>query len=123
MKSLMHIMVVEDALNKHDQEQLKVASSASVEGRSEHVCCDLCGENPCVWVAERAALIANNDNEHGHMFYLVNKTRRKIAFRHMFWVVNGGPGQKGVRKRLPECVESGVGALFPDNNFMGFKEE
>jgi hypothetical protein len=40
----------------------------------------------------------------------------------MFWVVNGGPGQKGVRKQLPECIEKGVRALFPDNQYMGYKE-
>jgi hypothetical protein len=72
---------------------------------------------------ERVAVIANDENKHGHTFTINNKTRRKLAYRHMFRVVNGGPGQKGVRRRLPECVETGVRALFPDEEYMGFKEE
>jgi hypothetical protein len=31
--------------------------------------------------------------------------------------------RKRVRKRLPECVETGVRALFPDDQYMGFMEE
>jgi hypothetical protein len=85
--------------------------------------CDFCDENPCVWVCQREAVVTNNENEHGHTFTIVNKTRHKIAFSHMFRVVNGGPGQKGVRKQLPECVEKGVRALFPDDQYMGYKEE
>jgi hypothetical protein len=38
--------------------------------------------------------------------------------------MEGGPGSKGVRTWLPECVEKGVRALFPDSEgkFMGFME-
>jgi hypothetical protein len=123
MKSLMHDMVV-DALAKH--ENTMAASErlrAEARGRENSVLCSLCGENPCFWIQERVAVIANDENEHGHTFTIDNKSRRKLAYRHMFRVVNGGPGQKGVRKRLPACVETGVRALFPDEEYMGFKEE
>jgi hypothetical protein len=38
----------------------------------------------------------------------------------MFRIVNGGPGEKGVRKHLPECVETCVRALFLDDQYMRF---
>jgi hypothetical protein len=42
----------------------------------------------------------------------------------MLWAVNR-PGEKGIRKKLPGCVQVGVRALFPDKQaqYMGFKEE
>ena len=76
-----------------------------------------------MWSSERDTIIAKDEIEHGHTFTVVNSTRCKIAYHHMFVVTNGGYGQKGVRKRLPECVEIGVRALFPDAEHMGFKEE
>jgi hypothetical protein len=119
MKELMHDMVV-DALTKSDNE--KIQNSCVEEEKEPCLFCG-CGESQCVWVSHRDAVIANDENEHGHTFAIVNKTRRKIAFRYMFRVINGGPGQKGIRKRQPECVENGIRALFPDTEYMGFKEE
>jgi hypothetical protein len=56
--------------------------------------CDLCGDYPCVWIVQRAAVVANDEHEHGHTYNIENKTRRKVGYRHMFRVVNGGPGEK-----------------------------
>jgi hypothetical protein len=120
MKNLMHDMVMH-SLSKNQKKEMVVTS---IEKDSGNDClCDLCGENPCVWVTERETVIANDEIEHGHILAMVNKTRRKIAFRHMFRVINGGPGQKGVRKRLPVCVENGIRAVFPDEEYMGFRED
>jgi hypothetical protein len=85
--------------------------------------CEVCLETPCVWVAQSDAVIANDENEHGNLLTVTNSTRRRIAFKHMFHVINGGYGQKGVRKRHPACVEDGIRALFPDAVHMGFKEK
>jgi hypothetical protein len=74
-------------------------------------------------VGKEANVLANDQLEHGHVIGVENKTRRQIAFRHMFRVIHGGGGQKGVRTRLPVCVENGVRTLFPDKHYMGFKEE
>jgi hypothetical protein len=85
---------------------------------------NFCGNCPCVWIAEHQAVIANDQNENGHTFTIYNKTHRKIAYKHMFQAVNG-PGQKCMRKTLPELVEFGNRALFPKEQaqYMGFKEE
>jgi hypothetical protein len=85
--------------------------------------CESCGELPCVWTTERDTVVAKDEMEHGHTNAIANSARRKVAYRHMFYVVNDGYGQKGVRKRLPVCVEIGIRALFPDVEHMGFKEE
>jgi hypothetical protein len=53
---------------------------------------------------------------------VTNSTHRKTSFRYI-WSVRNGIGQKNVRTKHPECVKTGIRALFPDNIFMGFKEE
>jgi hypothetical protein len=123
MRDLMHDMVVHSMTE--NQREKKLVGSDGNEDDGEDSQCDYCSENPCVWVDGRDGVIANDENENGHTFMIENKTCRKLAFRHMFRVVNGGPGEKGVRKQLPECVEFGVRALFPDEQaqYMGFKEE
>jgi hypothetical protein len=94
MKELMHDMVMQ-SLAKH-QENKKIVTTSGEEDSGSDCLCGFCGENPCVWVCQRENVIANDENEHGHApTIILNKTRRKIAFRHMFRVVNGGPGQKG----------------------------
>jgi hypothetical protein len=85
--------------------------------------CALCGDIPCVWLGELGNVVANDELEHSHMFCVENRTRRRVAYRYMFRIINGGAGQKGVRKRQPECVENGIRALFPDAKYMGFKEK
>ena len=85
--------------------------------------CDICEATPCMWLENQDRVLENDYLEHGHKLDVVNSTRRKIAFRYMFRVWNEGPGQKGVRKRLPECVEQGVRATMPDEKYMGFMEE
>jgi hypothetical protein len=85
--------------------------------------CYFCAECPCVWVAERENVIILVATEHpANGTTVSNSTRRKTSFRYI-WRVRNGVGQKNVRSRHPTCVESGVRALFPDTDFMGFKEE
>ena len=67
-------------------------------------------------------MLDNDVVQYGEQFGVLNSTRRRIAFRFYFRVVNEGPGQAGVRKRLPACVETGVRAIFPDAEYMGFRE-
>jgi hypothetical protein len=76
-----------------------------------------------VWISEIETVVAVDKMEHAGTSTL-NSSRRRVAYRNMFLVINEGPGSKGVRTQLPECVEKGMRALFPDSkgNFMGFKE-
>ena len=124
--SIMHRRIVAALLKFEGEKQSE--DGAEFVGRKrkaeeDGIQCDICGETPCVWSSERDTVVARDVMEHGHTCTVVNSTRRKTAYRHMFIVTNGGYGQKGVRKRLPECVEKGVRALFPDAVHMGFKEE
>jgi hypothetical protein len=115
-----------------DGKELSRKKLSSIDGKEladgkrkaeEVVQCEVCGEMPCVWVTERDRVIANDKIVHGHLLTVENRTRRKIAFRHMFHVTNGGYGETGVRQRHFECVEEGVRSLFQDVEYMGFKEE
>jgi hypothetical protein len=82
--------------------------------------CEFCGDTPCVWLSQRDTVMEIDINEHGGTS-TANNTRRKVAYKHMYQVVNG-IGQKGIRLRHSECVETGVRALFPDEKYMGFRE-
>jgi hypothetical protein len=140
MRSLMHVEVV-DALSNHESENKKKAAAASVSSTEEQeegvkkqeegvkkqeggvTPCTFCGDIPCVWLGEHDNVVMTDKLEHDHIFGVENKTRRRVAYRYMFRILNGGAGQKGVRKRQPECVENGIRALFPDKDYMGFKEK
>jgi hypothetical protein len=41
----------------------------------------------------------------------VNISCSRVAYRHVFLVINGVPGRKVVRNQLPESVEKGVRPL------------
>ena len=122
----MHCRIV-DALTRLEEDKPSEDGAEFVDRKrkAEAVAhqCDACGEMPCVWSSEHDIVIAKDEMEHRHTFRVANSTRRKMAYRQVFNVTNGGYGQKDVRKRLPECVEKGVRALCPDAEHMGFKEE
>jgi hypothetical protein len=135
MRSLMHVEVIDALLNHQIKEaagELRGGDGTEnkTKSRKEEVLpssdddapCAMCGELPCVWKSEISNIVTNDQFEHENTFGVENKTRRKVAYRYMFRIINGGPGQKGVRKRQPECVENGIRTLFPDKEYMGFKE-
>jgi hypothetical protein len=73
MQSLMHKMVINVLANREHYDEKKMASwIKNIKGGDSH--CDLCAQTPCVWVAQREAVIANDENEHGHTCTIVNKT-------------------------------------------------
>ena len=124
---IMHRRIV-DALRRLEEDKPSEDGAEFVDRKrkAEEVThqCDACSEMPCVWSSERDTMIARDEIEHGQTCTVVNSTRRKTAYRHMFIVTNGGYGQKVVRKRLPECVENRIRTLFVlDAEHMGFKEE
>jgi hypothetical protein len=126
MCSIMHgevILALSKYENKTDRELHAKTEHNIVPASDDDTPCALCGDIPCVWLGELGNIVANDKLEHLHTFSVQNRTHRRVAFRYMFRIINGGAGQKDVRKRHPECVENGNRALFPDANYMGFKEE
>jgi hypothetical protein len=125
LATIMHERIC-DALTKFDRTKAADGGELLEKKRKAEEAvhqCEICGEKPCVWTTERDTVVAKDEMEHGHTNAIANSARRKTAYRHMFYVTNGGYGSKGVRKRLPECIEIGVRGLFPDVEHMGFKEE
>jgi hypothetical protein len=86
--------------------------------------CELCLDDPCIWIKMREAMLDYDDNEHDHLAandYPPNNVRRKKIYRQMFLYINSGPSGKGVRAELPKCVTDGCRVCFPSPTFMGFK--
>jgi hypothetical protein len=77
MQKLMHDMVLNALSDRHKTNDKKVTSSIGSDNGGDSLC-DLCGENPCVWVCQREAVIAIDEDEHGP-FAIVNKTRRFVG--------------------------------------------
>jgi hypothetical protein len=73
--------------------------------------CVLCGDIPCVWLGERDN---SNHMEHDHTYATKNRTRRSVAFRYLFRIINRCPEEKGIREKQPECIENGIWDLFPN---------
>jgi hypothetical protein len=63
MKKLMHDMVVDALVNLHKTKD-NVSQIGSDNGGDS--LCDLCGENPCIWVCQREVDIAIDENKHGY---------------------------------------------------------
>jgi len=86
--------------------------------------CMHCREAPCVWLEKKDLMSVIDQHEHRNLPDVdkpPNNTRRKKVYRQMTYIMNNGPMGKGVRKKLPKCVENGARALFPSPSFMGFK--
>jgi hypothetical protein len=74
--------------------------------------CDLCGDTPCVWKKSKLAnVVANDQLEHGNTSGIENKTRRRVAYRYMFRMINGSAGQKGAlgKKDSPNALRTASG--------------
>jgi hypothetical protein len=88
--------------------------------------CELCLDDPCVWIAKKEEMLDYDDNEHEHLpvdDYPPHNVRRKKIYRQMALYINSGPSGKGVRIELPKCVVDGCRECFPSPTFMGFKEK
>jgi hypothetical protein len=108
---------------KQEEETKKAAEKRLVEEEVTKECKECC-EEPCVWIAQRDAMIDFDDDEHSHLPEGAgppNNIRRKKVYRQMVLTMNEGGTGKGVRVALPKCVEDGVRELFPSPTFMGFK--
>jgi hypothetical protein len=73
--------------------------------------CDLCGDYPCVWIVQRAVVVANDETTP-----TISKTRLKVGYRHMFRVVNGG---QAVRTR-PGMRRNPRSGPLPRRSIHGF---
>jgi hypothetical protein len=58
----------------------------------------LCGDYPCVWIIQREAVLANDENEHGHTYTIENKARHKVRYRPMFRVIMVAQVKKELEK-------------------------
>jgi hypothetical protein len=86
--------------------------------------CELCLEDPCVWITKKQEMLDYDDSEHDYLpseDFPPHNVRRKKIYRQMALYINSGPSGKGVRIELPKCVVDGCRECFPSPTFMGFK--
>jgi hypothetical protein len=121
-EEILHFLANGEANKKGVVAEEEDTDAGTNDAGTDIVVCEFCAETPCVWTTERENVIAVINADHGDDTSVSNSSRRKSSFRYI-WRVRNGVGTKGCRTRHPECVETGVRALFPDNAFMGFKEE
>jgi hypothetical protein len=89
--------------------------------------CTVCGCDPCEFQQMEMEILVQDRNHNEDVGLDAgerNSKRRKRAYKyatkHKFGVLG-----RGVRKKLPSCIEDGVRSLFPpvDGKVMGFLEE
>jgi hypothetical protein len=86
--------------------------------------CPVCGEDPCVFYQHAEHLLAFDEAEHGSLAQEdvpPNNIRRKLMYRQMTLLINGGPMGR-VRKELPQCVVTAIREMVPSESYMGFRE-
>jgi hypothetical protein len=86
--------------------------------------CVDCWDCPCVWLSKKQDMIYFDQMEHEHLQeedMLPYNIRHKKLYHQMTLHIQAGQAQKGVRHKLPKCIEIGTHKLFPSPTFMGFK--
>jgi hypothetical protein len=109
--------------NKKNKMEEKRSDEEDDESRSE--LCELCFDDPCVWITKKEDMLNYDDDEHEHLplsAWPPSNVRRKKIYRQMALYINSGPSGRGVRTELPKCVVDGCRECFPSPTFMGFKE-
>jgi hypothetical protein len=121
-EEIIHFLAKRESVENAVAEEEEAGAGTAPDNNKADIVCEFCAETPCAWSTERENVMAAVAANHGDDMSVANSTRRKSGFRHI-WRVRNGVGQKGCRTRHPDCAESGVRTLCPDNVFMGFKEE
>ena len=88
--------------------------------------CEDCEADPCVFVDHKESLLAFDEAEHSLQDdtpTVPNNVRRKLLYRQLTLMINGGPLGAGVRRPLPDCCVNAIRAMLPSDTFMGFKTE
>jgi hypothetical protein len=122
MENMMNRMVVDILSNPKLRQEEEGITKTRCHAKWEPTGPATCAATILVWIVQRAAVVANDENEHGHTFNIENKTRRKVGYRHMFRVVNGGR-RKGVRKRLPNARRNWRSGPLPRRSIHGIHGE
>jgi hypothetical protein len=69
--------------------------------------CELCYEDPCVWITKKQEMLDYDDNEHDYLprkDFPPHNVRCKKIYSQMTLYINSGPSGKGVWIQLPKCV-------------------
>jgi hypothetical protein len=88
--------------------------------------CQVCENDPCLFIANEDGLIDYDEAEHGHLAREdrpANNLRRKELCRQLTLMINGGPMGAGVRKPLPDCCVGHIREMMPSESFMGYRSE
>ena len=81
--------------------------------------CKFCGNHPCSALELEEMLGSIVETYQG---IKSNKQMRYIMYTDSTKYIYGTGLGKGVRKKLPCCVQSLIRKLAPDNHYTGFKE-
>ena len=81
--------------------------------------CPECGSDPCVVVELEEML---QDMRDLYMGWKTNKQTRFLMYRECSNHIHGTGLGKGVRRKLPNCVENRIRSMVPDENYTGFLE-
>jgi hypothetical protein len=111
-----------DAVQVNDEAAIE--DDAKIDAEIEDDVCKHCGEDPCVWLVSMENMRLYNESQHRSLpeeDKPPNNICRKKVYWQMFLSMNNGPIGRGVRVKLPKCVEEGARQMFPSPSFMGFK--
>ena len=80
--------------------------------------CRYCGNHPC-YVQELDGMLVSIVDTYGG--WKTNKQIRFKMYSDSIRFIHGSSLGKGVRKKLPHCVQSRIRSLASDDSYTGFK--
>ena len=100
-----------------DSSEIETKKEEDKATEDEEIECKHCGNHPCI-LRELDPLLVSILDTYGEW-----KTNKQIRF-HMYTetvkVIFGPALGKGVRKKLPSCVQMRIHKMAPDDKYTGF---
>jgi hypothetical protein len=112
--------------DNNDNNMIENVTTIELTVEANDIGCPGCGDEPCVFLEHEESLIEFDEVEHSGLALEdrpTNNIRRKMLYRQITLMINGGPLGAGVRRELPSCCVSAIWAMLPSETFMGFKME
>ena len=97
--------------------EIKAEEEKSDSSQDVPLECTYCGNHPC-FLRELEPLLSSIQDAFGEL--KTNKQIRFLMYKDSVKVIHGTGLDKGVRKRLPSCVQRHIHKLAPDDKYTGF---
>ena len=106
-------------INEEEEASAPSASSGNLGELDDPANCRYCNNHPCVLEEVEPVLEGLMLN---YSTIKTNKQLRYTMYTESVRTIHGSCLGKGIRKKVPKCVDKRIKDLAPDKTYTGFKE-